>query len=115
MVGIDLREKFAAIDEQILGLRHILPAAHLGLRANGERAWFGWPTDEKVEELKEKFIDAADAEAQKAVAEEIQAHAMDNGLLIPLGQYTLPQARRAGITEMINSPVPVFWNLQKAE
>ncbi len=91
------------------------PISNPMLNGRGNDAWFGWPTDEKVEELKEKFIDAADAEAQKAVAEEIQAHAMDNGLLIPLGQYTLPQARRAGITEMINSPVPVFWNLQKAE
>ena len=91
------------------------PISNPMLNGRGNDAWFGWPTDEKVEELKEKFIDAADPEAQKAVAEEIQAHAIDNGLLIPLGQYTLPQARRAGITEMINSPVPVFWNLQKAE
>lgn len=91
------------------------PISNPMLNGRGDDAWFGWPTDEKVEELKENFIDATDAEAQKAVAEEIQAHAIDNGLLIPLGQYTLPQARRAGITDMINSPVPVFWNLQKAE
>lgn len=91
------------------------PVSNPMLNGRGNDAWFGWPTDEKVEELKEKFIDATDAEAQKSVAEEIQTHALDNGLLIPLGQYTLPQARRAGITEMINSPVPVFWNLQKAE
>ena len=69
-----------------------------------------------ADELRQFIEQFEQLEAEKkAVAEEIQAHAIDNGLLIPLGQYTLPQARRAGITDMINSPVPVFWNLQKAE
>jgi peptide/nickel transport system substrate-binding protein len=91
------------------------PISNPMLNGRGDAAWFGWPTDEAIEALKEEFIDAADPEAQKAVAENIQTHALDNGLLIPLGQYTLPQARRTTITDMINSPVPVFWNLQKAE
>ena len=47
------------------------------------------------------------------MAEKIQTHALDNVLLVPLGQYTLPQARRSNIENMINSPVPVFWNVEK--
>ena len=91
------------------------PISNPMLNGRGDDAWFGWPTDETIEGLKEEFIDAPDAAAQAAVAEKIQAHALENGLLIPLGQYTLPQARRTTITEMINSPVPVFWGLQKSE
>ncbi|WDA12495.1 ABC transporter substrate-binding protein [Paracoccus marcusii] len=91
------------------------PISNPMLNGRGDDAWFGWPTDETIEGLKEEFIDAPDATAQAAVAEKIQAHALENGLLIPLGQYTLPQARRTTITEMINSPVPVFWGLQKSE
>ncbi|MDZ4393978.1 ABC transporter substrate-binding protein [Cypionkella sp.] len=91
------------------------PISNPMLNGRGDGAWFGWPTDERIEELKEAFIDAPDAAAQVAVAEQVQNHALENGLLIPLGQYTLPQARRTTITEMINSPVPVFWGLQKAE
>ncbi|TKA95091.1 ABC transporter substrate-binding protein [Cereibacter changlensis] len=91
------------------------PISNPMLNGRGDDAWFGWPTDETIEGLKESFIDAADAETQVQVAGEIQAHALDAGLLIPLGQYTLPQARRTTITEMINSPVPVFWGLQKTE
>ncbi|MCG6113119.1 MAG: ABC transporter substrate-binding protein [Paracoccus sp.] len=91
------------------------PISNPMLNGRGDDAWFGWPTDETIEGLKEEFIDAADADAQVAVAERIQAHALENGLLIPLGQYTLPQARRTTITDMINSPVPVFWGVQKSE
>lgn len=91
------------------------PISNPMLNGRGDGAWFGWPSDERIEELKEEFINAADAEAQVAVAEQVQTHALENGLLIPLGQYTLPQARRTTITEMINSPVPVFWGMQKAE
>ncbi|WP_246053490.1 ABC transporter substrate-binding protein [Paracoccus hibiscisoli] len=91
------------------------PISNPMLNGRGDDAWFGWPTDETIEALKEEFIDAPDADAQVAVAEEIQAHALENGLLIPLGQYTLPQARRTTITDMINSPVPVFWGVQKSE
>lgn len=91
------------------------PVSNPMLNGRGDDAWFGWPTDPRIEELKENFIDAADLEGQKAVAAEIQAHALDNGLLIPLGQYTLPQARRTTITDMIDSPVPVFWGMQKTQ
>ncbi|MBK4216990.1 ABC transporter substrate-binding protein [Paracoccus caeni] len=91
------------------------PISNPMLNGRGNDAWFGWPTDETIETLKEDYIAATDADAQKAVGEEIQKHAIDNVLLVPLGQYSLPQARRNTITEMINSPVPVFWNLQKAE
>ncbi|RJL12563.1 ABC transporter substrate-binding protein [Paracoccus siganidrum] len=91
------------------------PISNPMLNGRGDDAWFGWPTDETIEALKEEYIAAADADAQKEVAEKIQAHTLENVLLVPLGQYTLPQARRTAITDMIDSPVPVFWNMQKAE
>ncbi|WP_265499532.1 ABC transporter substrate-binding protein [Paracoccus beibuensis] len=91
------------------------PISNPMLNGRGDDAWFGWPTDETIESLKEGFIDAPGAEGQVEVAQKIQAHALDNGLLIPLGQYTLPQARRTTITDMIDSPVPVFWGMQKTQ
>lgn len=91
------------------------PLSNPMLNGRGDDAWFGWPTDETIEALKEEYIAATDADAQKEVAEKIQANTLENVLLVPLGQYTLPQARRTAITDMIDSPVPVFWNMQKAE
>ncbi|MRX50533.1 ABC transporter substrate-binding protein [Paracoccus sp. S-4012] len=91
------------------------PIGNPMLNGRGDDAWFGWPTDETAEALKEEYIDATTPEEQKAVAERIQAHGIDNVLLIPLGQYTLPQARRSNLEGMLNSPVPVFWNVSKPE
>lgn len=91
------------------------PISNPMLNGRGDDAWFGWPTDEKIEQLKADYIAAEDADAQKEVGEEIQAHAIENVLLTPLGQYSLPQARRNVITGMIESPVPVFWNIEKTE
>lgn len=83
------------------------------LNGRGDSAWFGWPEDARIEELKEAFIDASSPEDQLAIAKDIQAHNMEQVLYIPLGQYVSPQARRANITDMIPSPVPVFWNVKK--
>lgn len=91
------------------------PISNPMLNGQGDDAWFGWPTDEKIEELKANYISAEGAEAQMAAGEEIQQHAIDNVLLVPLGQYGFPQARRNTITDMIPSPVPVFWNMNKAD
>lgn len=91
------------------------PISNPMLNGRGNDAWFGWPTDETIEKLKNDYIAAADLDAQKAVAGEIQSHSIDTVLEVPLGQYSLPQARRANLTEMIPSPVPVFWNVKKGE
>ncbi|MFC7704251.1 ABC transporter substrate-binding protein [Plastorhodobacter daqingensis] len=85
------------------------------LNGRGDSAWFGWPEDPEIEALKLEFIDATSLEEQQEVAARIQAHTLEQVLYIPLGQYVFPQARRDTITGMIGSPVPVFWNIEKAE
>ncbi|WP_336071260.1 ABC transporter substrate-binding protein [Nitratireductor rhodophyticola] len=85
------------------------------LNGRGDAAWFGWPEDEKIEELRAAFIAADTPEKQKEVAVEIQKHTLENVLYVPLGQYIMPQARSNKLTGMIPSPVPVFWNIEKAE
>jgi peptide/nickel transport system substrate-binding protein len=45
----------------------------------------------------------------------IQEHVLDEVIYVPLGQYMLSQGRRTNITDMIESPVPVFWNVRKEE
>lgn len=91
------------------------PLSNPMLNGRGNDAWFGWPTDEKIEELKGQYISAEDEAAQKALGEEIQQHVIDNVLLVPLGQYGFPQARTNAITDMLPTPVPVFWNMKKAD
>ncbi|HEU4987710.1 MAG TPA: ABC transporter substrate-binding protein [Rhizobiaceae bacterium] len=85
------------------------------LNGRGDEAWFGWPDDPKLEELRAEFIAADSLEAQKEVAKKIQAYTLENVIYVPLGQYVPPQARRNTITGMLPSPVPVFWNVDKTE
>ncbi|MGM0560732.1 MAG: ABC transporter substrate-binding protein [Pseudomonadota bacterium] len=83
------------------------------LNSRGDSAWFGWPDDEHMEDLRSQYVDAKTDEERKEIASEIQAYALETVNYIPLGQYFMPQARRNNVVDMIPSPVPVFWNIDK--
>lgn len=83
------------------------------LNSRGDSAWFGWPEDEHMEDLRSQYIDASTEEERKEIASEIQAYALETVNYIPLGQYFMPQARQNNVVDMIQSPVPVFWNIDK--
>jgi peptide/nickel transport system substrate-binding protein len=93
------------------GLDMMEPLSHLGLRSNCERAWFGWPCDERLEALRARFADTAELEGRKAIAAEIQARALETVPYVPIGvQYQL-RAHRAELMGVINPPAPVYWNI----
>ncbi|MBK5923895.1 ABC transporter substrate-binding protein [Rhodovulum sulfidophilum] len=89
------------------------PLINVMVNGRGDDAWFGWPDDPEIEALRSDFAQAPDDAARKAAASKIQAHVMDNVNYIHLGEYAMPQARRDVIDDMIQSPVPVFWNITK--
>src|SRR5579875_858705 len=51
---------------------YVDPLSAPAIRGNGGAAWFGWPTDEKIETLREEWIDTDDAAKEKQLATEIQ-------------------------------------------
>lgn len=89
------------------------PLINVMMNGRGDDAWFGWPTDPKIEEMRAEFAAAPDDAARKEIGTRIQAHVMENVNYIHLGEYRIPQARRDTIGGMIQSPVPVFWNMTK--
>lgn len=91
------------------------PVINTMVNGRGDSAWFGWPDDPKIEELRQEFIAATTPEAQKAAADKIQAHAMEVVSYVPLGEYNFPQGRRAVLTDMPATQVPVFWGMKKSE
>ncbi len=95
------------------GLDMLTPGVNQALRGTGERAWFGWPTMPKMEELRTQWFDAPDLAAQQALAGQIQAEAMRQAPYLPLGQYFQPTAYRRGISGMLKG-LPLFWNLHRA-
>src|SRR5206468_2801414 len=70
----------------------INPAVHAGISGAGDGAWFGWPENGRIEELKIQWARATDRARQKQLAEEIQKIAYDEVMYVPFGQWVLPTA-----------------------
>ena len=83
------------------------------MRSNGNSAWFGWPADEKLESLREAWMDSTDPAERRRLDQEIQLQAFQSVPLIPLGQYLPPSAWRTNMTTPLSGAVPVFWNISK--
>jgi peptide/nickel transport system substrate-binding protein len=81
--------------------------------ASGDRAQFGWPLDEEVEKLRLDFVRETDPKKQFEIAEKVQKRIMDQGVLVPLGQYVQPMVRRKTVSGNLASPITVFWNVDK--
>jgi peptide/nickel transport system substrate-binding protein len=81
--------------------------------ASGDRAQFGWPLDEEIEKLRLAFVSEGDAKKQLQIAEQVQKRILELGVTVPLGQFLQPMARRKGVTGNIESPITVFWNVEK--
>jgi peptide/nickel transport system substrate-binding protein len=90
------------------------PIRSMPVAANGQKAWFGWPDVPQIEELRQKFARTTDPAQQKKLAEQIQKLALEEGVMVPVGQFYLPSAYRAALTNIVKAPVPLFWNLKKA-
>jgi peptide/nickel transport system substrate-binding protein len=93
------------------------PVANASVGGRGKNGgWFGWSEDAKVEELRDKFARSGSADEQKKIATELQKHAYEQVIYIPLGQYTIPSGWRKSLTGVVDGPAtPVFWNIDKSE
>jgi peptide/nickel transport system substrate-binding protein len=97
----------------IAGLDLVSPASHNPLRGNGKGAWFGWPDDPKIEELREAWFNASNLAAQKEIGAEIQLQAFQSVPYYPLGITRLPTAFRRDITD-VPEGFPIFWKVRRA-
>ncbi len=68
------------------------PAGHIGLRANGLKAWAGWPTSPELERLRDAWFDTSDIAAQHDICVEMQKRFWVDVPYIPLGQRFFPHA-----------------------
>jgi peptide/nickel transport system substrate-binding protein len=87
------------------------PAAHLGIRANGVKAWAGWPTSPQLESLRAAWFDTSDVPAQQAICVDIQKQFWQDVPYIPLGQRFGPTAFNRRVTDVVRG-FPLFYGLQ---
>jgi len=89
------------------------PPLNASLRAGGEKAWFGWPDDPKLEDLRAQWMLAPDQATQKKTADEIQAEAFQSVPYIPSGQFLIPTAFRKNLEGVLVAPMIFLWNVHK--
>lgn len=84
------------------------------LTGNGEKGWFGWPTDNQLEQLKAEFLFASGAEERVKLAEKIQLRVYESGIFAPLGEAkALVAYDKRRISGVLPAQVNVFWNIRK--
>jgi peptide/nickel transport system substrate-binding protein len=97
---------------RLTGTLALDPISNSALRGNGQNAWFGWPTSEKLERLIDSFYTAKDTAERQKICRDIQLQAFEDVPYIPLGAgYDSSAIRKnwAGLSPHL----PVFYNLRK--
>jgi peptide/nickel transport system substrate-binding protein len=89
------------------------PLANAAIGAQGEKSWFGWPSDSQLEKLRDEFARATDEGKKKSLAEAIQARAFEIGTHAPLGEYVNPLAARTTVSGWVIGPGDIYWNVKK--
>ena len=95
------------------GLSVSNPGGHVPLRGNGKDGWFGWPVDPEMEALREKWFDAPDLAAQKAVCSDMQHLAFQHIPFFSTGEWVTPTAYRNNITGVVRGGLYVFWGVNR--
>jgi peptide/nickel transport system substrate-binding protein len=95
------------------GLDMASPASNLVLRGNGKDAWFGWPDDPKLEELREAWFNASDFATQKQVCDVLQMQVFQDVPYIPLGLIKRATAYRSDLVDMVEGGI-MFTNVRRA-
>ena len=96
-----------------IGLDMANPAGTQALRGNGAGSWPGWLVAPKMEALRDRWLEAPDEAARKAIGRELQAQAFADVPFLPLGQYFQSTVQRRNLTGTLRG-VPLFWNVRRA-
>jgi peptide/nickel transport system substrate-binding protein len=89
------------------------PATNFAMRGTGQKGWFGWADDAKIEELRDAWFATTDAAASKKAADAVQARAFEFVPYVPTAQFILPTAYRTNLSGVIIAPITLLWNVEK--
>lgn len=78
-----------------------------------EGGFFGWPEDAELDEMRLSFAMAESDDERERIAAEIQEHALEQVLYVPLGDYRRVTAYSNRLDGVLTGPVSVFWNMTK--
>ena len=86
-----------------------------GHAANGDKAWFGWPTNDRQEKLRDEWADAPSARRPEGASPaSCRRTPGTTSTHVYLGQFFRGSAWRKNVTGVIGMPEIVpFWNMEK--
>jgi len=89
------------------------PATNKAVRANGDEAFFGWPSSREVEAEVAAWFDAKTLDEEKMAVRRLNKAALDHVVYVPLGLFLMNQAWRRNVTGIVKGPLPFFWGVSK--
>jgi peptide/nickel transport system substrate-binding protein len=91
----------------------VSPAVAIGVRASGDKAWFGWPDAPEVEAQVAAWYEAKTLEEEKAVIRRLNKAALEAVVYAPTGFFLEYQAWRRNVSGIVKGPLPFFWGVSK--
>ena len=88
------------------------PLVNNGIATPCDRSnWFGWPCDERLETIRQEFVDAGDDATRRAIAGRFQQRFYEVVPYVPLGQYFSKIAYSNRVTGIVPVPRLAMWNI----
>ena len=79
----------------LVGTGNLDPVSNPAIRGTGKLGWFGWPTNDTLEKLRQDWLFAATLQERQAICRDIQVQVMEHVPYIPLGAvYNLTALRK---------------------
>jgi peptide/nickel transport system substrate-binding protein len=94
------------------GFGNVSPAPDISIRGNGTAAWFGWPTNPKMEALYAAWFEAPDLAAQQKICNDMQVVFWQDPPYAPLGMYEMPTAFHSYLKN-VRDGWPQFYGVKK--
>jgi peptide/nickel transport system substrate-binding protein len=96
------------------GVSIINPAVNATLRGQGDRGWFGWYDNPRVEAAASQWLLAETEAEQKRLADVIQRESFEQVPILPLGQFFIATAYRSGLSGFVQGSGAYPWNVRRA-
>ena len=82
-------------------------------RGLGEKGWFGWYENAKIEQMTDEWLGSKDDDGRKKNAAAIQQESYTQVPTVTLGQFQIPTAWRNSLQGKLEATGPLFWNIKR--
>ena len=93
------------------GVDMATPASNLMMRGSGKAAWFGWPSDPRLESCGMRGSPPMACRPNGRIAGKLQQEVFEAVPFVPLGQYFQSTAYRTSVSGVLDG-FATFWNVK---